>query len=655
MQLVNVMRKNPERKPPVVRIGKAASAVLVLSALAVLVGCQGFSQSTSGGQSGNLVLGSASVDFGDVTPGTTKTLTVTATNSGNATVNVSSASVSTKYFAMTSPALPVALAAGASTTLSISFTPNAAAKFSATLSISTDASNGNQTISLAGSGSGLLALNPASEPFGNVNVGATKSQVVTITNSDTSSVSISQVSVNSSAFSITGITTPVSLGASQSTTFTVTFAPKASGNASGTVTITSNAPNPSLTMSVSGTGVAPGALSANPTSLSFGSVVVGSTGSLSETITNTGGSSVSVSQVGITGTGMSVSGITTPLTLNGGQSATFTVKFAPTAAGAISGNLTVTSTATNPTLTIPVSGTGVAPGALSANPTSLSFGSVNVGSTGSLSETITNTGGSSVSVSQVEITGTGMSVSGITTPLTLNGGQSATFTVKFAPTAAGAISGNLTVTSTATNPTLTIPVSGTGVANTVGQLSVSPSTLALGNVVDGSSGTATGTLTASGATVTVTAASTNNSVFTIGGFSLPHTITAGQSANFTITFSPLTAGAVSATLTFTSNASPSTTTETLTGTGTPAPTHSVALSWNASTSQNISGYNIYRAGYTTSCGSFSKINGVLDTSTLYTDSSVTNGSAYCYATTAVESNVESGYSNIVSNVQIPAQ
>jgi hypothetical protein len=354
---------------------------------------------------------------------------------------------------------------------------------------------------------------------------------------------------------------------------------------------------------------------------------------------------------------MSVSGITTPLTLNGGQSATFTVKFAPTAGGAISGNLTVTSTATNPTLTIPVSGTGVAPGALSADPTSLSFGNVNVGSTGSLSETITNTGGSSVAVSQVGITGTGMSVSGITTPLTLNGGQSATFTVKFAPTAGGAISGNLTVTSTATNPTLTIPVSGTGVANTVGQLSISPSTLALGNVVVGSSATATGTLTASGATVTVTAASTNNSVFTIGGFSLPHTITAGQSANFTITFSPLTSGAVSATLTFTSNAQPSTTTETLTGTGTPAPTHSVALSWNASTSQNISGYNIYRALYTTSslCGSFTKINSLLDTSTLYTDSSVTNGSVYCYATTAVESNVESGYSNIVSNVQIPAQ
>jgi fibronectin type 3 domain-containing protein len=140
----------------------------------------------------------------------------------------------------------------------------------------------------------------------------------------------------------------------------------------------------------------------------------------------------------------------------------------------------------------------------------------------------------------------------------------------------------------------------------------------------------------------------------MSGFSLPHTIPAGQSANFTITFTPAAAGAVTATLTFTSNAQPSTTTETLTGTGVQPSTHSVALSWNASSSQNVSGYNVYRATYTNSCGSFSKINTLLDTGTLYTDSSVTNGSAYCYATTAVDtSNAESGYSNIVSNVQIP--
>jgi fibronectin type 3 domain-containing protein len=79
------------------------------------------------------------------------------------------------------------------------------------------------------------------------------------------------------------------------------------------------------------------------------------------------------------------------------------------------------------------------------------------------------------------------------------------------------------------------------------------------------------------------------------------------------------------------------------------------LSWIASTSANISGYNIYRAIYVGSCGGFSKINGAtLNTGTIYTDSVVTNGTNYCYATTAVDStNAESAYSNIVSNVQIP--
>jgi hypothetical protein len=58
--------------------------------------------------------------------------------------------------------------------------------------------------------------------------------------------------------------------------------------------------------------------------------------------------------------------------------------------------------------------------------------------------------------------------------------------------------------------------------------------------------------------------------------------------------------------------------------------------------------------YGNSCGSFSKINSTLNTGTLFTDSAVVNGKSYCYAATAVDSsNAESGYSNIVSNLQIP--
>ena len=292
-------------------------------------------------------------------------------------------------------------------------------------------------------------------------------------------------------------------------------------------------------------------------------------------------------------------------------------------------------------------------GLLGSNPSALTFGEVTLGHSQPLSVTVSNTGESSTTISQIQISGSAFTQSGITPPLTLGPGTNATFTVTFTPAAAGAATGILTVTSNASNPTLTIALSGTGTTST-GQLSVSPSTMAVGDVVVGTSGTASGTLNATGANVTVTGASTNNTAFVVSGISLPLTILGGQSFPFTVTFSPSTAGTATATLTFTSNAQPATTTAGLTGNGTPAPVHSVNLSWNASTSPNISGYNIYRAVYTTSCGSFSKINSLLNTGTLYTDTAVTDGASYCYAATAVNtSNAESGYSNIVSNIQIP--
>jgi len=297
------------------------------------------------------------------------------------------------------------------------------------------------------------------------------------------------------------------------------------------------------------------------------------------------------------------------------------------------------------------------PGTLSLSASKLNFGTVTIGSNQSISETLTNAGDSSITVSQVAISGAGFALSGINTPLTLAGGQSTTFTVKFTPNSSGSASGNVTITSTASDSTLTIPLSGAG-TSAVGQLSVAPATLDVGNVVVGTSGTASGSLTATGANVTVTAATTDNSVFTVGGLSLPVTIIAGQSVPFTITFSPAVSGAATATLTITSNGQPSTITEALTGTGIQGSgsNHSVALSWNPSTSSGIAGYNIYRATYASSCGSFAKINGSLDANTVYTDSNVVDGSSYCYATTAVNSsNEESSPSNVVSNVQIPTQ
>ena len=87
----------------------------------------------------------------------------------------------------------------------------------------------------------------------------------------------------------------------------------------------------------------------------------------------------------------------------------------------------------------------------------------------------------------------------------------------------------------------------------------------------------------------------------------------------------------------------------------PPSTHTVDLYWAPSQSEDVAGYNVYRAVYSGECGSFSKINSALITNTRYTDSEVTNGAAYCYAATAVSTgNQESDYSNIALDVKIPA-
>ena len=80
--------------------------------------------------------------------------------------------------------------------------------------------------------------------------------------------------------------------------------------------------------------------------------------------------------------------------------------------------------------------------------------------------------------------------------------------------------------------------------------------------------------------------------------------------------------------------------------------HSVDLNWSASTSANIVGYNVYRGQ--ASSGPYSKINaGGLVASTLYSDTSASNGMTYFYAATVVDSSGrESAHSNQVQ-VAIP--
>jgi hypothetical protein len=108
--------------------------------------------------------------------------------------------------------------------------------------------------------------------------------------------------------------------------------------------------------------------------------------------------------------------------------------------------------------------TVTAPGKLSPSSSSLNFGSVNVGTSSPLSATLTNSGGASVTVASVSLSGAGFNASGVSAGQIIAAGQTATLNATFAPAAAGSVTGSVTIVSNASNSPATISLSGTGVA-----------------------------------------------------------------------------------------------------------------------------------------------------------------------------------------------
>jgi hypothetical protein len=185
----------------------------------------------------------------------------------------------------------------------------------------------------------------------------------------------------------------------------------------------------------------------------------------------------------------------------------------------------------------------------------------------------------------------------------------------------------------------------THAADNANRLDVDPPTINFGNVGVGSTAKQWGTITGADKPVTISSAISSSTEFSLSGLSFPLTIPAGGSRGFMVAFSPHAAGGASATLSFKDVAGKSLLAgEYLTGVGIISKGHSVDLSWNDRSHQNVVGYNVYRANKRR--GPYRKINPVLIASTLYTDTSVADGKTYYYVTTAVDSdNEESAYSN----------
>jgi Abnormal spindle-like microcephaly-assoc'd, ASPM-SPD-2-Hydin len=325
-----------------------------------------------------------------------------------------------------------------------------------------------------------VTVSPTSLNLGSVNVGSSAQQQIKITNSTGLGVTITSVAVSGNYFAISGITAPLGLGAGASATVTVSFAPKAAGAQTGKIVVQGRGFTTVLSATLSANGVVSSggttSVSVVPTSAAFGNVAVGSTNSQTFTVTNRGTTTLSVSSEAVAGAGITMSGLADGAQIAAGRSSTFNVAFKPAKTGTISGSASIDFSAAGKIvpLTVWLSGNGVtATGTLQVSPTAMNFGNVLVGHSGSLSLKVTNTGNSALTTTRGTISGSGFSLIGGLSGLTLQPGQSDPVTVVFEPAANGSAAGIISISAGVTTTSIALSGAGTTASSPVHSVSLS--------------------------------------------------------------------------------------------------------------------------------------------------------------------------------------
>jgi hypothetical protein len=311
--------------------------------------------------------------------GSSPTLTVTVTATATVTVTGVSTSATTPadpYTAGTpsgpggSSTFPMTLNTGQTLSVPVTFAPTAPGGVTGELNFATNTQNfSNVSVPLSGTATqtGFYA-SPATLAFGVEPIGASMTAQTVITNGGTGTETWSPVTAPAdSAFTVTGQPAAgTQIAPGQSATLNVTYTPTVTTGDSASFSEASSLGGTTATVSLNGTGVpGQGMLKPSMTSVAFNSVALGQQASQTVDITNSGNLPVTVT--GFTAPGVPF-GTPVPvpkdITLSSGSDVTLPITFTPQSKSATSGSYTLTATdGHNPpqTLTIPVSGTGVAP------------------------------------------------------------------------------------------------------------------------------------------------------------------------------------------------------------------------------------------------------------------------------------------------------
>jgi hypothetical protein len=513
--------------------------------------------------------------FGSQRVGTTSAsqqVTVNNTGTGNTTISIAP---SGDFAIATSPANTCVgmLNAGGSCTFNVTFTPTATGTRSGSITITDQAANTPQMVSLTGTGtSSVVAPTPTSLTFGSQQVGTTSaSQQVTVNNTGTANSTISIAPSGDFAIATSPANTCVgTLNAGGSCTFNVTFTPTATGTRTGSITITDQASNTPQMVNLSGTGTAAGTVTVTftPTSESFTATGVGSTSAAKVvTVKNTGTASTSIS---ISASGDFAETNTCGGSLNAAGSCTITATFAPTTTGSISGAITVVDNSSKSPQVVSLTGSGLAP--LTFAPVSLAFGNEAVGSTSaSKTFTVTNNESSTLNISFAASADYAVLGSGTTCTTSLGSKSKCTVAVTFTPSAPASVDGEITFTYSGAYSPVEVKLTGKGTGGTTAPLKFTPASLTFAKQAIGTTSAAK-TVTvknssASSVTLSSISAAGNFSAVGSGGTPCGGALAANASCTISVTFTPSSVAAVSGAVVVSDTGSDSPQLVNLTGTG----------------------------------------------------------------------------------------
>ncbi|MGD0225481.1 MAG: choice-of-anchor D domain-containing protein [Terriglobia bacterium] len=513
-----------------------------------------------------------SLTFGNLVVGVTSaSQTVTLLNAGSATINITAVSV-TGDFSQTNNCSST-VASGSNCTFLVYFTPTQTGARTGTLSITSSASSGAQTVSLSGTGVGLTAqVSPASLTFAAQLVGtASTAQNLVLANIGTTPFNFTGVNV-SGDFSQTS-NCPATLAAGSSCTFQVVFTPTATGTRRGILSITTTASNTLPDVNLTGTGISNSA-QVSPGSLTFVNQTVGTT-SVSQPValSNSGFGVLTIASIAASANFGETNNCGGSVAANG--SCTINVTFSPTASGPLTGTLTVTDNSggvAGSTQKVSLQGTGtVATASFSA--LVLGFPNQAPATTSApMTETVTNTGTVNLAISTVTIGGSNPSdfakSADTCTGATLTPTSTCTVNVTFTPSASGSFSASVIFTDNAGGSPQTVSLTGTGIGPVA---TFSASALSFTNqAVNTTSAPQTETVTSSGTTslpiTGVTLSGANEADFAKSADTCTGaTLTPTNTCTVSVTFTPSATGTETASLNFADNASGSPQVVTLTG------------------------------------------------------------------------------------------